>query len=222
MEQIRGGCHQYQYTDLVDDPKEWDAAGESVVIPKDTPSKRSQYLHSVQEALRSDTSRLQLIILSLDNSRKAYRAEDLEGRTSLGLVGFPSLITLFDSTFIRERHIEDLPANVHFLQDCGCEIDGVKFFGLAYDHPEELIPDDADIVVTHEPPIMVLDKSNGTHWGNLSLRNRLELIKPRYHLFGHAHESFGTLKDSGTIFSNASLLDERNKLVREPRLFLLE
>ena len=48
--------------------------------------------------------------------------------------------------------IEDLPANVHFLQDCGCEIGGVKFFGLAYNHPEELIPDDADIVVTHEPP----------------------------------------------------------------------
>ena len=124
---------------------------------------------------------------------------------------------------IREAEtIEDLPANVHFLQDCGCEIDGVKFFGLAYDHPADLIPDDADIVATHEPPIMVLDKSHGTHWGNLPLRNRLELIKPRYHLFGHAHESFGTLKDSGTIFSNASLLDERNKLVREPRLFLLE
>ena len=44
-----------------------------------------------------------------------------------------------------------------------------------YDHPEELIPDDADIVVTHEPPIMVLNKSHGTHWGNLPLRNLFSL-----------------------------------------------
>ena len=57
-------------------PKEWDAAGESVVIPKDKTSKRSPYLHAVQEALRRDTFRLQLIILSLDHSRKDYRAED--------------------------------------------------------------------------------------------------------------------------------------------------
>ena len=58
-------------------PKEWNAARESVVIPKDTPSKRSQYLHAAREALRSDKSRLQLIILSLDHSRKDYRAEDV-------------------------------------------------------------------------------------------------------------------------------------------------
>ena len=125
-------------------------------------------------------------------------------------------LCLWDAEFI-----EDLPANVHFLQDGGCEIDGVKFFGLAYNHPEELIPDDTDIVVTHEPPVMILDKSAGTHWGNAPLRNRLMAIKPRYHLFGHAHESFGTLKEDCTIFSNVSLLDERNKLVRKPRLFLL-
>ena len=36
--------------------------------------------------------------------------------------------------------IEDLPENVHFLQDCGVEIEGVKFFGIAYNHSEELIP----------------------------------------------------------------------------------
>ena len=50
--------------------------------------------------------------------------------------------------------IEDLPDNMHFLQDCGCEINGVKFFGLAYNHPEILIPEDVDVLVTHEPPIM--------------------------------------------------------------------
>lgn len=40
-------------------------------------SVRSQYLHAVQEALQRDTSRLQLIILTLDHSRKEYQATDV-------------------------------------------------------------------------------------------------------------------------------------------------
>ena len=60
--------------------KEWDADSQSVVIPKDTSSKRSPYLHNVQEALRSDAARLRLIILSLDHSRKAYQAKDVVKR----------------------------------------------------------------------------------------------------------------------------------------------
>lgn len=119
------------------------------------------------------------------------------------------------------ERIEDLPDDVHFLQDCGITIDGIKFFGLAYNHPEELIPDDADIVITHEPPIMILDKSADRHWGNAPLRNRIIETKPRYHLFGHAHESYGAMKQDGIVFSNAALLDEMNRLVRKPRIFLI-
>lgn len=37
-------------------------------------------------------------------------------------------------------YIEGLPDSVHFLQDRGCEIEGIKFFGLGYNHPESLIP----------------------------------------------------------------------------------
>ena len=118
--------------------------------------------------------------------------------------------------------IEDLPSNVYFLQDCGIEIEGIKFFGLAYNHPENLIADDADIVVTHEPPVMILDESAGTHWGNAPLRNRILEIKPRYHLFGHAHNSYGTQKKDDIVYSNASLLNERNQLVRKPKLFMLK
>ena len=118
--------------------------------------------------------------------------------------------------------IEDLPENLHFLQDRGVTIDNVKFFGLAYNHPEEFIPDDADVVVTHEPPVMILDESAGTHWGNASLRNRILGIKPKYHLFGHAHESYDTLKQDSIVFSNAALLDEKNRLARKLRLFNLK
>lgn len=115
--------------------------------------------------------------------------------------------------------IDDLPANVHFLQDHGVTIDGVKFFGLGYNHPENLIPkSDLDVLVTHEPPLEILDYSSGTHWGNLPSRNSVENANPLLHLFGHAHESYGTTKSNGIIFSNASLLDDYNKLVNSPRL----
>lgn len=114
--------------------------------------------------------------------------------------------------------IEELPDNIHFLQDKSIIIEGVKFFGLGYNHQEYLIPDDADIVVTHEPPVMILDKSSGTHWGNAPIRSRIQTIKPRFHLFGHAHESYGTIKQDNIMYSNASLLDDMNKMVRVPRL----
>ena len=118
--------------------------------------------------------------------------------------------------------IEDLPDNVHFLQDKSVVIDGVKFFGLAYNHSEELIPDDTDVVITHEPPVMILDESSGIHWGNAPLKTRIMEIKPRYHFFGHAHESYGIQKLEGIVFSNASLLDDKNRLVRKPRLIQIQ
>ncbi|MBP5687161.1 MAG: metallophosphatase domain-containing protein [Muribaculaceae bacterium] len=114
--------------------------------------------------------------------------------------------------------IEDLPSNVHFLQDRSITIDGVKFFGLGYNHPEELIDPATDVLITHEPPLEILDYSMGMHWGNLPLRERVELVKPQLHLFGHAHESYGTTERDGIIFSNGSLLDDYNKLVNSPRM----
>ena len=117
--------------------------------------------------------------------------------------------------------IENLPEGVHFLQDCGCVIEGVRFFGLAYNHPESLIPADTDVVITHEPPVMILDKSAGTHWGNAPLRQRVCEVKPSYHLFGHAHDAYGVMKAEGTVYSNAALLDDFHRLCRRPRLFML-
>ena len=68
--------------------------------------------------------------------------------------------------------IEDLPKNVHFLQDSECKIEGITFFGLAYNHSEQVIPPDADVLVSHEPPFMILDKDNNIHWGNADLKKK--------------------------------------------------
>ena len=114
--------------------------------------------------------------------------------------------------------IEDLPDNVHFLQDNGCEVDGVKFFGVAYNHPVSLIPHNVDVLITHEPPFMILDRSNKIHWGNLALKNRVLGINPQYHLFGHAHEAYGVEQRGKTIFANGSVLDDYYRLCNAPLL----
>ena len=56
---------------------EWDATAQSVNFSADIRSDRCRYLYSVQQALQKDISRLQLIILSLDHTRRDYRAEDV-------------------------------------------------------------------------------------------------------------------------------------------------
>lgn len=117
--------------------------------------------------------------------------------------------------------IENLPDNVYFLQDRGCVIEGLKFFGLAYSHPERCIPDGIDVLITHEPPVKILDKSSGIHWGNASLRDRVLMVKPKYHLFGHAHNAYGTEKYDGIIFSNGASLDDNYTKMNNPKMFLL-
>lgn len=119
------------------------------------------------------------------------------------------------------KDIEDLPENVFFLQDRGVTIEGVKFFGIAYNHSECLIPEGTDIVITHEPPIMILDESAGIHWGDVPLFKRIMEVRPRYHLFGHAHESCGTLKQDDIIFSNGAILDDFYHISHQPKVFLI-
>ena len=100
-------------------------------------------------------------------------------------------------------------------------VTGNHDYGIAYNHPETLIPYDTDIVVTHEPPVMILDESVGIHWGNAPLRNRIMEVKPRYHLFGHSHGGYGIVKQDNIVYSNAALLNDMNHLVRKPRLLLV-
>ena len=78
------------------------------------------------------------------------------------------------------------------------------------------------MLVPHEPPIMILDQSNGIHWGNAPLWNKVLEVKPRYHLFGHAHEANGIRKEDGIIFSNGAVLDDFMNMRYEPRVIRIE
>ena len=115
--------------------------------------------------------------------------------------------------------IEDLQEGMYFLQDRGITIEGISFFGIGFDHNEELIPEGTDVVISHKPPLHTLDSADGINWGNLAIKERISQIKPRYHLFGHAHDANGVGCHNGTVFSNASLLDSKLALRKSPRVF---
>lgn len=109
-------------------------------------------------------------------------------------------------------NIEDLPNNVFFLQDKSITLEGITLFGLGYNHNEKKISTKADIIITHEPPLMILDESAGRHWGNKAIRDRISSTKPYAHLFGHAHESVGKILISDTLYANGAVLDDQYQL----------
>jgi predicted phosphodiesterase len=124
--------------------------------------------------------------------------------------------------------------NATLLIDSGLEVEGLKIWGspttplyggaFGMSRPEgrkrhwEQIPEGLDILITHGPPLGILD-----HGGHSERREGCpELLeaafraKPRVHIFGHVHGGFGTLQSVHTLFVNASLLAEDGRLSRKP------
>lgn len=136
--------------------------------------------------------------------------------------------------------------NAIYLQDSGVEIGGLKFwgspwvpelggwaFGLPRGNPiaekRDLIPSDTDVLITHGPPMGILDecppirgprrKANLEHAGCGSLVNAVRRVRPKVHCFGHIHECGGrTHEEDGTVFVNASICNGRYEPTNPPIL----
>ena len=82
----------------------------------------------------------------------------------------------------------------------------------------DLIPSELDVLVTHGPPYGILDISgySGEHVGCEELRQAVERVRPRVHIFGHIHHSYGVTVYDGMKFVNASICDEGYRPTREP------
>lgn len=76
------------------------------------------------------------------------------------------------------------------------------------------IPTGLDLLVTHGPPAGTLDKVNrmygqeqSPHAGCWDLRDRVLEVAPRFHAFGHIHESYGQETKGSTTYINCAIVD---------------
>ncbi len=120
-----------------------------------------------------------------------------------------------------------LLTNAIYLNNTGCEIEGLKIWGSPVSPispkfgddwafniergPEirrywEQIPANVDILITHCPPFGILDKNGmGDNEGCKDLADLIEnKIRPRIHIFGHIHEAYGQVQIGTTNYINAS------------------
>ena len=146
--------------------------------------------------------------------------------------------TLFETDPGLAKSLLPPSINVHYLQDSEVTIEGVRFYGSpwqpefcnwAFNLPRgqalkekwDHIPDGIDVLITHGPPYRILDETDDTYGpsenvGCPHLREAVERIKPRIHVFGHIHNCYGTRMNDDTIFINASICDTHYNGVNPP------
>ena len=112
-------------------------------------------------------------------------------------------------------NIEGLPDNMHYLCNDGITIDGIKFYGVPMFLQDDLdgnfpelfgrIPADMDVLLTHQPPLGILDEQDGINYGDYTLFKRVMDVRPKCHLFGHLHHTEKTQEVFRRVrFSNAA------------------
>lgn len=140
-----------------------------------------------------------------------------------------------DWLFERQPDIaKGMPTTAVYLQDSEVTVGGVRIWGSPWQPwfhswafnlergPKILakwhaIPEGVDVLVTHGPPANILDRvPGGEQVGCEDLAEELSRIRPKLHVFGHIHDSYGQLLTKGTHFVNASICDEAYRPVNLP------
>jgi len=123
--------------------------------------------------------------------------------------------------------------NATVLINRGIVIDGIVFWASPYSprfggwafmkSENELIdiwryiPDKVDVLITHGPPKGILDKAiSGENAGSQFLLERTREVKPKVHVFGHIHETYGSHYNREVRYINASVLNEYYQNVNKP------
>ena len=133
-----------------------------------------------------------------------------------------------DKVFQKNPHLAEaeFPADIHYLYERTVEVEGLKIYGAPWtptfqdwsfmrDRGEDIrkhwdrIPNDTDILVTHGPPLGVLDMNyEGKQCGCEDLLEAVLRVRPKLHVFGHIHDHHGVERfqdDHGKIvFVNAA------------------
>ncbi len=146
-----------------------------------------------------------------------------------------SILDGLDFSFEDER--------IHYLEDDGIEIEGLKIWGVPYSlwfsrinskcaaftgdeeylkSKYELIPNDIDILVSHTPAYGILDENiEGEHCGSKSLLEAIQRIKPRLVVHGHIHEQ-GSKIIGTSVLTEKQVLEIRRKYPEKSGIELAE
>ncbi|MFY4731204.1 metallophosphoesterase family protein [Nitrospira sp. BLG_2] len=140
---------------------------------------------------------------------------------------------IFESRLNTALNILKSIPHLTYLQDDYCYYEDYKIYGSPWQlyhggwafnlyEPElkekwDKIPNDTHILVTHSPPKGYGDKAprtinddNETQWpepehiGSPSLTEKIKIIQPKLHVFGHIHTGFGQWQLNETILANVA------------------
>lgn len=139
-----------------------------------------------------------------------------------------------DFAFERHEEARSWIRHATYLQDEGVEIEGhlvwgspwqPRFMDWAFNLDRgaplrekwDLIPKKVDILVTHGPPMGILDRLwDGKRVGCADLTEAVAKLRPRLHVFGHIHESYGVEEHHGTRFVNACTCTREHRPINPP------
>lgn len=132
-----------------------------------------------------------------------------------------------------EKRARGLFHGIHVLINEFIEIEGKKFWGspvsprffdwaFNVDRGEPIkkywdkIPYGLDMLITHGPPHGILDDIEGRRVGCEELLKTVFEKKPKVHVVGHIHASYGAAKYNDITFINAASLNESYNLANYP------
>ena len=122
----------------------------------------------------------------------------------------------------------EMPKGVIQLDHSGVEINDIPIWGIPFplnwrSRTWNTIPNNTQILMTHQPPYSILDNPPySPSIGNKKLLEKVKTIQPKVHLFGHIHASYGKKETENTLFLNASAYKaSKNKIINEPFVFEL-
>lgn len=151
---------------------------------------------------------------------------------------------LEDNPWLNQEIMERTGA--HYLENSSIDIEGIKVWGSpvtpmfcnwAYmqERGEEIarvwsqIPANVDILITHGPPMGILDPVPGyltrsgkeERVGCEELLKTVKEVKPKVHIFGHLHSGYGVLLEEDTLYINAASVNEMYEPINPPITFTI-
>ncbi len=121
-----------------------------------------------------------------------------------------------------------------YLQDSGVRLEGLNFWGSPVNSVTgwafavergaqirrhwDLIPEDTDVLITHEAPYGTLDKNDimSRHQGCQNLLGAVRRVKPKLHVFGHIHGGYGRESAWNMTLINCAVVNNQRVLANAP------